>query len=150
MWVYLVQTLMIPHLSTWVTKGFKGLVTCAKCNCDSYKSELGSLLEDEQKLGVGIFVGMIYYVIVYPYLLSFSSYNNVFFRIFTFLFTFVDNKLDQESIVKRIKRGPKKEETRHRVTGPADGHRTCAGHYPGAGNGQTPTARVLRGRVLFL
>ena len=28
-------------------------------------------------------VGMIYYVILCPYLLSFSSYNNVIFRIFT-------------------------------------------------------------------
>jgi len=34
-------TLMRRHLSTWVTKGFKGLVACSKCNCDSYDNELG-------------------------------------------------------------------------------------------------------------
>ena len=44
-----------------VTKGFKGLVAYAKCNRDSYESELVVyfsfsfiLLEDEQKIGVGV------------------------------------------------------------------------------------------------
>ena len=43
------------------TKGFKGLVAYAKCNRDSYESELVVyfsfsfiLLEDEQKIGVGV------------------------------------------------------------------------------------------------
>ena len=40
LWVYLLQTLTRPHSSTWVTKGFKGLVACAECNRDSYDSEL--------------------------------------------------------------------------------------------------------------
>jgi len=45
------------------TKGFKGLAACAKCNRDSYDSELGSyggfsfvLLEDKKNIGVGVFV----------------------------------------------------------------------------------------------
>jgi len=46
------------------TKGFKGLITYAKCNRDSYESELGLwssflflvLLKDEQKVGMGVFV----------------------------------------------------------------------------------------------
>jgi len=50
-----------PHeasLGHVVTQGLKGLVVYARCNYDSYKSELGfssffSLLEFEQKLGVG-------------------------------------------------------------------------------------------------
>ena len=44
------------------TKGFKGLVAYAKCNRDSNESELVAyfsfsfiLLEDEQKVGVGVF-----------------------------------------------------------------------------------------------
>ena len=52
---------MRPHSSTWITKGFKGLDAYAKCNHDSYESELGSqarfywvLLKDEQKQGVGV------------------------------------------------------------------------------------------------
>ena len=55
-----------PHetsLVHWVTKGFKGLVACAKYNRDSYDSELEfiicfvfALLEDEQSLSVGVFV----------------------------------------------------------------------------------------------
>ena len=63
LWVYLLQTLTRPYSSTWVTKGFKGLVACAKCNRDSYDSELEfimcfvfALLEDEQSLSVGVFV----------------------------------------------------------------------------------------------
>jgi len=40
LWAYLTQTLTRPHSSTWVTKGFTGLVTCAKCNRGSYDSEL--------------------------------------------------------------------------------------------------------------
>jgi len=59
------------------TKWFKGLVAYAKCNRDSYYSELSFrvlffvLLEDEQKLGVGVFVSMIYDIILCPYLPSF-------------------------------------------------------------------------------
>ena len=59
------------------TKWFKGLATYAKCNYDSYDSELAftvlffALLEDEQKLGVGVFVSMIYDIILCPYLPSF-------------------------------------------------------------------------------
>ena len=63
LWVYILQTLTRPHSSTWVTKGFKGLVACTKCNRDSYDSELEfiicfvfALLEDEQSLSVGVFV----------------------------------------------------------------------------------------------
>jgi len=41
------------------------------------------LLEDKQKLGVGVFVGIIYDIILYLYLLSFGSFNNVVFQIFT-------------------------------------------------------------------
>jgi len=65
-----------PHLSTWVTKGFKGLGTCAKCNRDSYKIEVGFisfvfvLLEDQKSIGMGVFVRSLYYVILYPYLPS--------------------------------------------------------------------------------
>jgi len=46
-------------------------------NRDSYDSELGFevlffvLLKDEQKLGVGLFVSMIYDIIFCPYLRSF-------------------------------------------------------------------------------
>jgi len=40
-WAYLLQTLTRPRSSTWVTKGFKGLVACIKCNNDSYDGELG-------------------------------------------------------------------------------------------------------------
>jgi len=46
-------------------------------NRDSYDSELGFkvlffvLLKDEQKLGVGLFVSMIYDIILCPYLPSF-------------------------------------------------------------------------------
>jgi len=40
LWVYVLQTLWRPHTSTWATKGFKGLVVCAKCNRDSYDNEL--------------------------------------------------------------------------------------------------------------
>jgi len=58
LWVYVLQTLWRPHTSTWATKGFKGLVVCAKCNRDSYDNELVFrgffvFLEDEQKLGFG-------------------------------------------------------------------------------------------------
>ena len=59
------------------TKRFKGLIACAKCNRDSYESELDFrvlffvLLEDKQKLGVGVFVSMIYDIILCPYLPSF-------------------------------------------------------------------------------
>ena len=62
LWVYLLQTLMRPHSSTWVTKGFKELVAYAKCNRDSYDCELDlkimffALLEDEQSLSVEVFV----------------------------------------------------------------------------------------------
>ena len=54
-----------PHETSLVhldTKGFKGLVACAKCNRDSYDSELDlrilffALLEDEQSLSMGVFV----------------------------------------------------------------------------------------------
>jgi len=45
------------------TKGFKGLVVYTKCICDSYESELAFQvrfsfvsLEDEQKIGVGVFI----------------------------------------------------------------------------------------------
>ena len=77
LWVYLLQTLTRPHSSTWVTKGFKGLIVYAKCNRGSYDSELDFrvlflvLLEDEQKLVVGVFVSMIYDPILYPYLPNF-------------------------------------------------------------------------------
>ena len=63
LWVSLLQTLTRPQSSTWVTKGFKGLLACAKCNRNSYDSELEfityfvfALLEDEQSLSVGVFV----------------------------------------------------------------------------------------------
>jgi len=48
-----------------------------------FKSSVFVLLEDEQKLGVGLFTSMIYYIILYPYLLSFDLFNSVIFRIFT-------------------------------------------------------------------
>ena len=78
LWVYLLQTLTRSHSSTWVTKGFKGFVAYAKCNRDSYESESGLssfvfvfvLLEDEKKIGVGVFFGPICYAILYFYLLS--------------------------------------------------------------------------------
>ena len=66
-----------PHSPTWVTNGFKGLIACAKWNRDSYDNELGFrvlffiLLEDEQKLSVGVFVTMIYEIILCPYFPSF-------------------------------------------------------------------------------
>ena len=40
LWVYLLQTLMRPHSSTGVTKGFKRHIAYAKYNRDSYDSEL--------------------------------------------------------------------------------------------------------------
>lgn len=60
-WVYLLKALTRRDSSTWATLGFKGLVARAKCNRHSYESELGFfflsfLLEDEQKLSVGVFV----------------------------------------------------------------------------------------------
>jgi len=59
-----------PHETSLVhlgeTKYFKGLVAYAKCNRDSYESELGIvwllflvLLEDEQKVGVGVFLRLL-------------------------------------------------------------------------------------------
>ena len=60
-------------------------------------------LKYEQKLGVEVFVGPIYYVMLYPYLLSFHPFNNVIFRFLLVLFTFVVNKLNQESTVKEAK-----------------------------------------------
>ena len=88
LWVYLPETLTRPYSSSWVSKGFKGLVAYAKYNCKSYESEFSSRVQflftqGRVKVRCGVFVGMIYYVILYPYLLSFSSYNNVIFRIFT-------------------------------------------------------------------
>ena len=41
LWVFHLKTLTRPHSSTWESKGFKGLVAYAKCNRDSYDSELG-------------------------------------------------------------------------------------------------------------
>ena len=40
------------------------------------------LLEGEQNIGVGVFVYLIYDVILYPYLVSFGLFNNIIFRIF--------------------------------------------------------------------
>jgi len=59
-----------------VTRGFKGLIACAKRNRDSYDNELGFrfffvLLEDEQKFGVGVFVSKIYEINLCAYLPSF-------------------------------------------------------------------------------
>jgi len=54
------------HLGN-ITKGFKGLVACATCNHDSYKSELGFrsfvfvLLGDKEMLGVWVFVSSYIY-----------------------------------------------------------------------------------------
>jgi len=60
---------MRPHSSTWETEGFKGLVTCTKCNHDSYGSKLGfsstyisilvssvSFTRARANLGVGVFI----------------------------------------------------------------------------------------------
>jgi len=54
-------------------------------------------------------VDLIYDVIVYPYLPSFHSFNNIIFRILIVLFTFVGDKSDQASTAKRSKRGSKEE-----------------------------------------
>jgi len=62
------------------------------------------LLENEQKLDVKVFVGMIYYVILHPYLLSFGSFDKIIFRILLVLFAFRGNKLNQENTTKRSKR----------------------------------------------
>ena len=64
LWVYLLQTLTRPSHPLRKTKWFKGLVAYTKCNRDSHESELDlqfsflflGLLEDEQKVGVGVFV----------------------------------------------------------------------------------------------
>jgi len=58
---------------------------------------------------MGVSVGMIYYVILFPHLLSFSSYNNVIFRpdFHMFYLLFVGNKSNQASTVKRSKKGVK-------------------------------------------
>ena len=63
-------------LNSRVTKGFKGLIACAKCNRDFYDSEFGFrvffvLLEEEQRLGVGVFISLICDIILCPYLPSF-------------------------------------------------------------------------------
>ena len=41
LWVFHLETLTRPHSSTWESKGFKVLIAYAKCNRDSYDSELG-------------------------------------------------------------------------------------------------------------
>ena len=41
LWVFHLETLTKLHSSTWETEGFKGLVAYAKCNRDSYDSEVG-------------------------------------------------------------------------------------------------------------
>jgi len=46
-------------------------------------------------------------VILYHYSLSFSTYNNVIFKVLTCLFAFLGNILNQEIIMKRNKRGQK-------------------------------------------
>jgi len=47
----------------------------------------------------------IYYVILYPYLLIFRSFNNIILEFLLVLFSFIGNKLNSASIVKRGKRG---------------------------------------------
>ena len=41
LWVFHLETLMGPYSSTWETDRFKGLAVYAKCDHDSYGSELG-------------------------------------------------------------------------------------------------------------
>ena len=94
---------------------------------------------------------MIYYMILYPYLLSFNSYNNLIFRIFPFLFAFVGNKLNQESIAKGAKEDQKKEETGI-VMGPYCRHdirqaATRAAAYAGAGDIQQSGWRLAVSHV---
>ena len=69
-----------PHETSLVhmgIQGFKGLVADTKCNRDFYDSGLGFrvlffvLLDDEQKLGVGVFVSIIFDTILCPFLRSF-------------------------------------------------------------------------------
>jgi len=86
------------------------------------------MLKDEQKLGVGVSIGIIYYVILYPHLLNFGSYNNAIFRIFSCFICFYGNKLNQENIAKRSKRGTKREEIGKARWGPGwhDGRWTVA------------------------
>jgi len=58
-------------------------LTVEACLYDDYESFL-PLRSNFVNDAPFIDVGMIYYVILYPYLLSFSLYNNVIFRIFTY------------------------------------------------------------------
>jgi len=98
-------------------------------------------------------VGMIYYVIWCPYLLSFDSFNNVIFRIFTCLFASVGNKPNEKSTVKMSKKGPKKET--HGIARQQVGHgrRPCAGR-PARGCGDMlsadPCLRVFADPTCFL
>ena len=55
------------------------------------------------------FVDPIYEVILYPYLLSFGSFNNIYFGFLIVLFAFVGNNFDQECTAKRSTRGSKEE-----------------------------------------
>jgi len=49
-------------------------------------------------------VGPIYYVILYPYLLSFGPFNNIIFRILLVLFAFVGNKFNPKSTAKEYQK----------------------------------------------
>jgi len=46
-------------------------------------------------------VGSIYDVILYPYLVGFSSFNNISLRCLVILFVFVGNNSDQTSTAKK-------------------------------------------------
>ena len=71
-----------PHDTSLVhlgkPSGLKGLVAYAKCNRDSYDSELDlkilffALLEDKQSLSVGVFVWVLTYLNFGPSHLTFS------------------------------------------------------------------------------
>jgi len=87
------------------------LVKCAKCNLDSYESELGFrsfvfvLLEHEQKCGylLGQFMTSLYT----PYLLSLVHLIIQSLEFLLVLLAFVGNRVNQESTLKRSKRGLK-------------------------------------------
>ena len=101
-----------------VIKGFKGLVAYAKCNCDSYESELVAyfsfsfiLLEDEQKIGVGVC-----WTVNLPILRrlspTFSSYNKLILRIFTcFIYVLWEIISNRANVVKRSEDRAKRTKT---------------------------------------
>jgi len=77
---------------------------------------LGISFENKKKIGVGVFVRLIYYIIYILFHLIFVLYNNIIFRIFTCFTYFCRYKCNQASATKMNKKD-KKEATDDRQPG---------------------------------